>query len=207
MTLLASDSVDIGNKTLIVPACSDSLTDNFALDWIIQTLNLKSVSVLFSNHVEPLIQPSVFHSPRPVTTAVELYTLPDSDLALIQIRSTVKSKSKLALELLEFAASHNVKEIILVAACSGFLLSGESLEKTSRIRGSRGLAPLPKEIHCGGMTKRFLDKATITLAITAGHGLDEVASLSEKLARAVLNDTLGLSVQKMEVPVSIKQLL
>ena len=202
------------NKTLLIPACADSLIDNFALDWIIQTLGLKSVAVLSSQYVQPLVQAPLFNSPRPVTTAMELYSLPDSEIAVIQIRSTVTSKSLLAQELTHFFAE-KVKQIQIVAACSGYLLSGAALESTSRIRGRNvdSLPNLPEEIHCGGMTNAFLKQegSKIFLAVSSGHGFDEIALLSEQLASAVLQHVLSSGpichFKQLQVPLSVKQLL
>ena len=211
----AEEVQSLKNKTLLIPACADSLIDNFALDWIIQTLGLQSVAVLSSQYVQPLVQAPLFNSARPVTTAMELFSLPDSEIAVIQIRSTVTSKSLLAQELTHFFAE-KVKQIQIVAACSGYLLSGVALESTSRIRGRNvdSLLPsLPEEIHCGGMTNAFLKQegSKIFLAVSSGHGFDEIALLSEQLASAVLQDVLssGPSGQfkQLQVPLSVKQLL
>lgn len=207
MAIKTSNCIEIEQKILILPTCSDSRIDNFAIDFIIQTLALRSIAVLSSEHVQPLIQPPLFDSPRPVTTAMELYSSPNSQIAAIQIRSTVKCKSVLARNLIEFAQANNVQEILVVGACSGHLLSGEGLETTSRIRGINveGLCQsLPAEIHCGGMTKYFVQAGLrIVLAVSSGS----IALLSEQLAHAALTTALSIPVKDMQVPQSVKQLI
>lgn len=208
----------VAGKTLIVPACSASLVDNFALDWIIQSLKLDRVAIASSPFVAPMVQSNVF-GPH-LTSAFEVYSAESASVAVVQIRSLVSNKKLFARNLIDLANSLRVAKIVVLGAASGFLLSGAELENPSRLRvtgwGASTLTPLEEdlELHECGMLREFLtlskksDTKSIAaiLALTSGFGYTETQLLSEQLARAVLT-SLGIELKEMIVPQSVKALV
>ena len=203
------------NTTLIVPGCSNSLTDNFALDWIISTLHLERVAVLDSQAVTPMVQPGVFGCAQ-ITTAIELYSSPTSSVSVLQIRSSVVAKQTLAEELLKFG--QRFAKIFVVGAASGFMLSGDALEETSRFRTigdrpeTKDYIPISaEEVFQGGLLKRLATGASkvpviCILVLTSGQGFAETCLLSEGLALRVLK-LMQVSHGNLVEPKSIRSLL
>jgi hypothetical protein len=210
----------VKGKTLLVPGCSRSLVDNFAVDWIIQTLAFSSVAVLNSNWVEPLVQPQVFPSSdnacEGVTSSMELYTDAAAEIAVIQIRSNVISRPALAEEIFQFASKFEVSKILIVGSADGCFMSGTSLEQDSRLRttleSDQSIERIdPIDVHSGGILKSLTNKNSNQLAVysilmlVSGLGFQETIDRSESLAKQVLVH-LGYDRSELKVPLSIQQL-
>ena len=209
-------SVSLAGKTLVLPSCSDSLVDNFAIDWIIESLGLKSVAVLASPFVTPMVQSNAFSGDSAsFTTAMEVYASGESSVAAVQIRSSVTAKSNLASQLIELAKSLQVKSVLVVGSASGFLQSGDTLENGGHLRIAGNVADIQvagmerietHDIHQGGMLTHFLSRDIPALvAITRGTGFLETRMLSEESALAVLTAT-ATECNGLRPPLSIKTL-
>ena len=210
-------TLSVAGKTLIVPGCSASLVENFALDWIIHSLKLNRVAIASSPFVAPMVQSNVF-GPH-ITSAFEVYSAESAPVAVVQIRSLVSNKRLFARNLIDLANSLQVENVLVLGSASGFLLSGAELENPSRLRvtglDASNLTPLEEdlELHECGMLREFLDLskksetmsiATI-LALTSGFGYTETQLLSEELARVVLT-SLEIELKELIVPQSVKAL-
>jgi predicted ATP-grasp superfamily ATP-dependent carboligase len=202
-------SIQLKDKTLVVPGCSASLVDNFAIDWIIESINLERVCVFDSVHVNPLVQGNAFGGSQP-TTAMELFSLEASELAVLQIRSMVTSKNALAHEIVEFARKHNIPKILIIAAASGHLLSGEALESQNKIRTIDNTLTLD-EYHNAGILKPLMRLSDSQVGVsgivvmTSGMGFVEARLLSEELAERFF-ESMRVKIESMRMPLSIKLL-
>lgn len=200
---------NLANTTLVVPGCSASLVDNFAIDWIIESLGLQSVAVFDSENVTPMVQQGVFGESK-ITSAMELYSAPDSTVSVLQIRSSVVSHEGLAKELVELG--QQFARIVVIGAASAFMLSGKGLEETSRFRvlgaAQDGWASIElADVHQGGILKRLVSaesKVPLScyLVLTSGQGYVETRFLSEELAAKTV-DVLGLKLDRLLTPKSV----
>lgn len=214
-----SPSVDLNGKTVIVAGCSKSLVDNFAVDWIIESLALKRIAILSSAAVEAMVQPSAFSTTDShFTTSFEMYGSADCSLVVIQIRSKIISRESLSEELIQFCIDHGAKELVVVGAGDACFLSGEALEKNHRLRSvgnlRNSLSPIEvADIHSGGLVKSLVRRSSdelpisVMLVLVSGLGYIETRVLSEQLALHVL-DELKVDVKgSLKEPISIKQLV
>ena len=207
-------------STLLVAGCSKSLVDNYAVDWIIQSLGgLTSVSVINSLNVEPHVQPEVFPhiSASAITCAVQVYAGRE-DLMVLQVRSSVVNRKKFADEIIDYANSKKCARIVVAASVDGCLMSGPELEDNDRLRVVNSISSRFKmldldDVHSGGLLKALVKRRNHELPVTgiavmvSGLGFVEVRQRSEELARAVLEVIGGIGEEKpLDVPLSIKQL-
>lgn len=224
MVLSVSKSFDLNSvkgKVLVVSGCSRSLVDNFAVDWIIQSLGLSSIAVIASEYVHPLVQAQAFPESTTfgVTSSIELYSSDSKNLAVLQIRSDVVSKAAFADEVVEFARTAGVGKIVVVGSADACFMTGHSLESDERVRslgsGQTGFPQIPiEEVHACGILKRLFEKNSTALPVesilmlVSGLGFEESCIRSERLARIVL-EFLGFDFgdKTLAVPLSVQQLL
>lgn len=187
-------------KTLIVPCVSASLADCFALDWIIETLGMHRVHVFNSEFVEPL----AMASGTTTTAAMELYA--SGEFAAIQIRSNVLSRRMLVEELMQFAGSNQIEEIVILATASSYLLTGDDLHalQASRVRLLADVEDLAA-VTGAGLLKHF-EKESIKksgyVGYVSGMGFQETLQVSRELAARVL----GIPEKKLKTPLSVRML-
>ena len=209
-------------KTLIVAGCSVAHVDNYAVDWIIQSLGLLSVAVMASEFVDPSIQPQAFPDLNPetetVTSSIELYAKEPSPVAVIQIRSRIYATAAVADEIVAFARDMNAERIVVVGGAMAYYMTGESLEQDQRLRAigaeETGYPSYPlEEMQLSGVLRQLIKRSSATLPVVSllmlvsGHGFEEICLRSEKLARAVLKFLkLDFAEKPLAVPLSIQQL-
>ena len=122
-------------KKLIIPGVSEySQSDVKAIDIVISSLGLVRAGLFSSPHVTPMIQPGML-------TAMELYGSAEG-IWVIQIRSLVLNKKKLAEEICEFASKFD--HLIVIGTVSPHL----------EARGVRTMLP-DETVSMGGMLKHF----------------------------------------------------
>jgi hypothetical protein len=202
----------LSGKILVVAGCSKSLVDNFAIDWIIQSLNLSSISVWNSMNVEPLIQPQVFSrdtNASPVTCAVELFTNKTSPIAVLQVRSNVVNRRNFTSEVISFAKSESMNRIVVVGSADGCMLSGDELESRKDRIITIYSNSVKEDIHSAGLVRSLIGQSTeipveAIITFVSGLGYMEIRKRSESLARAVL-DYFHLE-SPLAVPLSVQQL-
>lgn len=218
-SLKISPSLDLNSKTVIVAGCSKSLVDNFAVDWIIESLALKRIAILSSTEVEAMVQPAAFSTTDShFTTSFEIYGSFESSIVVVQIRSKIYNRELLSEQLIQYCGDHHAKEVLVVGASDACYLSGEALEKNDRFRSAAkardSLTHIEvSDIHSGGLVKSLLQKTSKKLPISAilvlvsGLGYMETRILSEQLALHVLNDLKVDIAGSLIEPISIKQLV
>jgi predicted ATP-grasp superfamily ATP-dependent carboligase len=193
--------MSIAGKTLIIPCVSTSLADCFAIDWIIESLGLHRLHVFNSEFVDPLVMVT-----DKITAAMELYGSSTSTFAVIQIRSNVLSRVQLAEELIAFAKTSEVAEIVLITSASAFLLSGTDLESLvdSRVRNFTELDL--SGLSGTGLMKYMLKNAEVKVSgfvgFVSGMGFQETVQVSRGLAARVL----CTNEEKLKTPLSIRML-
>ncbi|CAJ1359308.1 unnamed protein product [Effrenium voratum] len=142
-----SAPLDLRGHLLVLPGAGGIANlGELCVDALITTYGLQRVAIVETRHLLPVAMVCAFGE-GPITTAAELYQAPGVTLSVLQLRSgPVEGKRwALAKELLHWAHSVGVDQVLLLASCSAHVKSDADLREASPLRqlGSvSGLLPL-----------------------------------------------------------------